>query len=102
VMLPLVGLALGVLRLLRRVARRLARVGARRLRLAAGLAIFAGLAVAWPVLLWGPDPELQTHPAQASTGQHADHIATRSPQVHHAPSSSTVNTTPTFAAPPSA
>jgi putative peptide zinc metalloprotease protein len=72
VMLPAVGLALGVIRLLRGVARRMTGSIDRRLRLVLGMTVAALVGFGWPFLLWGLRPDQQTRPARASV-QRAGH-----------------------------
>jgi putative peptide zinc metalloprotease protein len=71
VMLPAVGLALGVARLLRRLARRMTGSIDRRLRLAAAMTVAALIGFGWPFLLWGLRSPAQTRAARASV-QRAD------------------------------
>jgi putative peptide zinc metalloprotease protein len=65
VMLPAVGLALGAIRLLRRVVRRVTSFD-RRLKLALGTALAGVVGFGWPFLLWGLRPGMQARSARAS------------------------------------
>lgn len=64
VMLPAIGLALGVFRLLRRLGARATSWLDRRVRLGLGMALAAVLGFGWPFLLWG------LHPAVHVTAAH--------------------------------
>jgi putative peptide zinc metalloprotease protein len=83
VMLPALGAALGVVRLLRRLAARAAKLVDRRLRLALSAALVAGIGFAWPYAVDAVRGELHPRDARASLRGFRPHKQPSSPRARN-------------------
>jgi putative peptide zinc metalloprotease protein len=104
VMLPATGFALGAIRLLRRLARRMSTSVDRRLTLAVGMAIAAVVGFGWPFVLWGLRPGTQARSARASVRTQTQRNSSARRHVSQAwqpgHAAATASAPPTAAAPP--